>query len=69
MIVPFKKLKRGCDISPITLIKSEQRGTQMGFRVRQNRTPKPYLCSRGLENEVVNDFCLAPFTVLKTKMQ
>ena len=23
-----------------------------------------YLCSRGLEDEVVNDFCLAPFFVV-----
>ena len=54
------KQQRGCDISPITLIKSEQRSTQMGSSARQSRTLKPYLCLRGREDEVINDFCHAP---------
>ena len=33
----------------------------MGSSVRYNRTLEPYLRSRGRENEVINDFCLAPF--------
>ncbi len=33
----------------------------MGSSVRYNRTLEPYLRSRGRENEVINDFCHAPF--------
>ena len=53
--------KRERDINTFTKFKYEQRGTQMGSSVRYNRTLEPYLRSRGRENEVINDFCHAPF--------
>ncbi len=34
----------------------------MGSSVQYNRTLEPYLRSRGRENEVINDFCHAPFS-------
>ena len=34
----------------------------MGSSVQYNRTLKPYLRSRGRENEVINNFCHAPFS-------
>ena len=33
----------------------------MASSARQSRTLEAYLCLRGRENEVINDFCHAPF--------
>ena len=52
-----------CNISQATSIRYEQRSTTMAFIARQSRTLKAYCCLRGLEDEVMNDFCLAPIII------
>ena len=62
MLSYFKLMNR--DISQATSIRYEQRSTTMAFIARQSRTLKAYCCLRGLEDEVMDDFCLAPIIII-----